>query len=62
VTATASTEIDSVALHIKGLLYVSALLEAQGAREAELAEHRAELARQRRRLADLLAELAVPTD
>jgi hypothetical protein len=50
----ANPEIESVILHIKGLVFVHALLEAHGAGEAELAEHRAELARQRRRLAELV--------
>jgi hypothetical protein len=48
-------ELESLSLHIKGLLFVQALLEARGAGPAELAEHRAELERERRRLAELVA-------
>ena len=48
------SEIDRVLLHIKGLVYVRALLEAQGASEAEIAEHTAELERKRERLARLV--------
>jgi hypothetical protein len=63
VTATTGNEIDSVILQIKGLVYVRALLEARGIGEAELAEYRAELARQRRRLAELVGDPSgVPVD
>ena len=48
------SEIDSVLLHIKGLVYVRALLEDHGASEAEIAQHTAELERERERLAQLV--------
>jgi hypothetical protein len=54
VTATENSELESLILHIKGLVFVQALLEARGAAAAELAEHRAELERERRRLAELV--------
>jgi hypothetical protein len=47
-------ELESLILHIKGLVFVQALLEDKGASEAELAEYRAELARQRILLAELV--------
>ena len=47
-------EIDGVLLHIKGLIFASALLEQRGASESELAEHAAELQRERRHLAELV--------
>ena len=47
-------EIDGVLLHIKGLIFARALLEQRGASESELAEHAAELQRERRRLAELV--------
>jgi hypothetical protein len=48
-------DIDRLLLHIKGLVLVRALLEAQGASRAEIAEHSAELERQRERLAELVS-------
>jgi hypothetical protein len=47
-------ELESLILHIKGLVFVQALLEDKGASEDELAEYRAELARQRILLAELV--------
>jgi len=47
-------EIDGVLLHIKGLIFARALLEQRGASESELAEHAAELQRERRHLAELV--------
>jgi len=47
-------QIDGVLLHIKGLIFARALLEQRGASESELAEHAAELQRERRRLAELV--------
>jgi hypothetical protein len=47
-------ELDRVLLHIKGLVFVRALLQEQGASEAEIAEHTDELERQRERLAQLV--------
>ena len=47
-------DIDRVLLHIKGLVYVRALLEDKGASEAEIAAHTAELERERERLARLV--------
>jgi triphosphoribosyl-dephospho-CoA synthetase len=49
----ADHEIDGVLLHIKGLIFARALLEQRGASESELAEHAAELQRERGRLAEL---------
>jgi hypothetical protein len=48
------SDIDRILLHIKGLVYVRALLEDQGASEAEIAAHTAELERERERLARLV--------
>src|SRR4051812_22519461 len=48
------SELDRVLLHIKGLVYVRALLEDQGASPTEIAEHTAELERERERLAQLV--------
>lgn len=53
-TAAPDSRLESVILQIKGLVFVQALLENQGASEAELAEHRAELQRQRVQLAELV--------
>jgi hypothetical protein len=47
-------EIERTLLHIKGLVYVRAILENEGASPVEIAEHSAELERQRRHLADLV--------
>jgi hypothetical protein len=52
-SAAAKRELDNLILQIKGLVFVQALLEDRGVSEAELAEYRTELARQRRRLAAL---------
>jgi hypothetical protein len=51
-------KIEGVILQIKGLVFVRALLEQRGATEPELAEHSAELNRQRDRLAELVRETA----
>jgi hypothetical protein len=48
------SELDRVLLHIKGLVFLRALLEEQGASEAEMAEHTDELERERERLAQLV--------
>lgn len=53
-------EIDGVLLHIKGLIFARALLEQRGASEPELAEHAAELQRERRRLAELVQDACRP--
>jgi triphosphoribosyl-dephospho-CoA synthetase len=53
-------EIDGVLLHIKGLIFARALLEQRGASESELAEHAAELQRERRRLAELVRDACRP--
>jgi hypothetical protein len=58
VTATTNRELDNLILQIKGLVFARALLEEKGASEAELAEYRAELERQRRRLAALVGHSA----
>jgi hypothetical protein len=55
---TTDQEIEDVLLHIKGLVLVHALLEQRGVSEPELAEHSAELNRQRNRLADLVRDAA----
>jgi hypothetical protein len=55
---TAHQEIEGVLLHIRGLILVRALLEQRGASELELAEHSAELNRQRNRLAELVRDAA----
>jgi hypothetical protein len=47
-------EIDRLLLHIKGLVYARALLEENGASQVEIAEHTAELERQREQLAELV--------
>lgn len=52
------SEIDRHLLHIKGLVYVRALLEENGASRAEIAEHTAELERQREHLAELVRAAA----
>jgi hypothetical protein len=52
--STKEREIGRLLLHIKGLVFVRALLEANGASEAEIAEHSAELERERERLAQLV--------
>jgi hypothetical protein len=57
-TATANRELEGLILQIKGLVFVQALLDDKGADEAELAAYRAELARQRRRLAELVQHAA----
>jgi hypothetical protein len=54
VHAVSESAIDSVLLHIKGLVFVRALLEEQGASRAEIAEHTAEIERERDRLAALV--------
>jgi hypothetical protein len=51
-------KIEGVLLQIKGLVFVRALLELRGASEVELAEHSAELNRQRDRLAELARDAA----
>ena len=56
-TALDQAEIDWVLLHIKGLIFARALLEQRGASESELAEHAAELERERRRLAELARDV-----
>jgi hypothetical protein len=53
---TMDQKIEGVVLQIKGLVFVRALLEQRGATELELAEHSAELNRQRDRLAELVRE------
>jgi hypothetical protein len=55
---TMDQKIEGVILQIKGLVFVRALLEQRGATEPELAEHSAELNRQRDRLAELVRETA----
>ena len=50
--------IEGVLLQIKGLVFVHALLELRGASKVELAEHSAELSRQRDRLAELVRDAA----
>jgi hypothetical protein len=49
-----SREIEQTLLQIKGLVYARAILEDEGASAVELAEHTAELERQRRHLAELV--------
>ena len=58
--STGEDDIDRLLLHIKGLVLVRALLEAQGASEAEIAEHSAELERQRQGLAELVSRQMHP--
>ena len=53
-SALVQDEIDGVLLHIKGLIFARALLEQRGASESELAEHAAELQRERGHLAELV--------
>ena len=53
--STSEGDIDRVLLHIKGLVLVRALLEARGASQDEVAEHSAELERERERLAELVS-------
>ena len=48
------SEIDRLLLQIKGLVYVRALLEENGASRAEIAHQTAELERQREHLAELV--------
>jgi hypothetical protein len=55
---TMDQKIEGVVLQIKGLVFARVLLEQRGASEAELAEHSAELNRQRDRLAELVRETA----
>jgi hypothetical protein len=49
-------EIEQTLLQIKGLVFARAILEGRGAAPAELAEHAAELERQRHHLAELVRE------
>jgi hypothetical protein len=58
--STSEGDIDQVLLHIKGLVLVRALLEAQGASQAAIADHSAELERQRERLAELVSQQMHP--
>ena len=51
-------EIDRLLLHIKGLVYVRALLEENGASRTEIAQHTAELEHQREQLAELVRAAA----
>jgi hypothetical protein len=51
-------KIEGVLLQIKGLVLVRALLELRGASKVELAEHSAELSRQRDRLAEIVRDAA----
>jgi hypothetical protein len=55
---TRDQKIEGVLLQIKGLVFVRALLELRGASKVELAEHSAELNRQRDRLAELVRDAA----
>jgi hypothetical protein len=57
-TPAANRELEALILQIKGLVFVQALLEDKGASQAELAAHRAELARQRMLLAELARHTA----
>ena len=59
-TALDQAEIDGVLLHMKGLIFARALLEQRGASESELADHAAELQRERRRLAELVRDARRP--
>jgi hypothetical protein len=52
------SELDRLLLHIKGLVLVRALLEERGASDAEIAEHTAELERERERFAQLVRAAA----
>jgi hypothetical protein len=58
--STSPGDIDRVLLHIKGLVLVRALLEARGASQNEIAEHSAELERERERLAELVSRQMRP--
>jgi hypothetical protein len=49
-------EIEQTLLHLKGLVFARAILEDRGASALELAEHTAELERQRRHLAELVRD------
>ncbi len=44
-------EVDELLLHLRGLVFVRAILEQRGAPEAELAQHASEITRARARLA-----------
>ena len=57
-TAPANRELEDLILQIKGLVFAQALIEDEGASDAELADYRAELARQRGRLAELVRHTA----
>jgi len=48
---TRDREIDELLLHLRGLVFVRAILEQRGAPEPELASHASEIARVRRDLA-----------
>lgn len=52
-------ELERLVFRLEGLLRVCKLLEQRGASDAELAEHRVELARVNRRLAVLLRRAVV---
>jgi hypothetical protein len=52
------SELDWLLPHITGLAFVRALLEERGASEAEIAEHTAELEREREQLAQLVRAAA----
>ncbi len=47
-----SREVDDLLLHLKGLVFVRALLEERGATEAEIRRHGEEIERLRVRLAE----------
>jgi hypothetical protein len=49
-------EIEQTLLHLKGLVFARAILEDRAASALELAEHAAELERQRRHLAELVRD------
>jgi hypothetical protein len=49
-------EIEQTRLHIKGLVFARAILEDRAASALELADHTAELERQRRHLAELVRD------
>jgi hypothetical protein len=53
-------DLNRLLLHIRGLVLVRALLEARGASQAEIADHSAELERQRERLAELVSQQMHP--
>ncbi len=50
----AQHELDDLLLHLKGLVYVRAVLQDRGASAAELEQHSAEIDRLRTRLAELV--------